>query len=64
MNFSHLLHRHVGSAGFPACGLRGLSSPQLEINEKDTELESSVNPQTRMSALRAKGLPSFQFQKV
>ena len=64
MNFFHFFQPRAGSAGFPACGFRGLSSPLVEMNEKDTELESSVNPQTRMSALRARDLPSFQFLEL
>src|SRR5213592_4211147 len=38
--------RHPCSADFPVCGLWGLSSPHAE-------LESSANPQTGKSALRA-----------
>src|ERR1051325_2501360 len=34
-----------GSAGFPACGFWGLSSPQSDRTSRDTELESSANPQ-------------------
>src|SRR5439155_13251757 len=40
------------SAGFPACGFRRLSSPRFLSSRNHTELESSVNPQTGMSALR------------
>src|ERR1041385_9330845 len=45
------------SAGFPACGSWGLSSPQFQAIVRNTELESSVNPQTRMSALRVQRSP-------
>src|SRR5439155_12935086 len=41
-----------GSAGFPACGFWGLSSPQFQTITRNTELESSVNPQAGMPALR------------
>jgi len=51
MNFSHFFSRRVSSAGFPACGSRGLSSPLFQNGAHYTELESSVNPQTGMSAL-------------
>src|SRR5436309_9992280 len=40
------------SADIPVCGFWGLSSPQFRAMTPNTELESSVNPQTRMSALR------------
>jgi hypothetical protein len=40
------------SADIPVCGFWGLPSPQCGAGKKDTELESSVNPQTGMSALR------------
>src|SRR5947208_14051677 len=43
---------HPCSAGFPACGFWGLSGPQFQAIVRNTELESSVNPQTGMSALR------------
>jgi hypothetical protein len=40
-------------AGFPACGFWGLASPRaIRHVPSNTELESSVNPQIRMSALR------------
>ncbi len=67
MNFS--FRWRVGSAGFPACGFRGLfrlrgapkrrsgataASPRFVSAPGNAELESSVNPQTGLSALRAK----------
>jgi hypothetical protein len=42
----------TSSAGFPACGFRGLSSPRFALLTANTELESSVNPQTKMFALQ------------
>src|SRR5205823_5857282 len=53
------------SAGFPACGFWGLSSPQFQAIVRNTELESSVNPRTGISALRrrpigAAPLPMFR----
>ena len=41
------------SAGFPACGFTGLSSPVFPFG--NWRLESRQNPQTGMSALRACG---------
>src|SRR6266516_4024101 len=43
---------HPCSAGFPACGFRGLSGPRFLSSRNHTELECTVNPQTGMSALR------------
>ena len=62
MNFSYSIQRRSCSAGFPACGFGGLSSPRFVSAPSNTELESSVNPQTRMSALRANRL-TFQLPR-
>src|SRR5437016_10065119 len=53
------------SADIPVCGSWGLSSPQSLSPHIHTELESSVNPQTGMSALRRRAtgatpLPIFR----
>src|SRR5438045_1523464 len=57
------IEQNPGSADILVCGFRGLSSPQFPRGAKDTELESSVNPQTRMSALQrgAIGAAPFPF---
>src|SRR5438876_8514455 len=56
---------HPCSAGSPACGVRGLSSPRFLSSRNHTEPESSVNPQAGIPALyrRPRGaapLPVFR----
>ena len=51
--------RWARNAGFPACGLRRLSSRLFQR----TELESSVDSQTRMSALLRSGSPTAEARR-